>query len=255
MVRPAGRPFKSRRTPFRDWFRPAQAGDFLLPFLVLPGMRFVLLLRVSTRQQGKRRNLDNQEALLRREVEARGGTVVAVLRYERSGQLPDWDDYFREAADKAQELGATLLATSPDRLLRAGDFHTQRNPDAQPTAWEWRHLLRRGVAAPMVYTHPDVTNGQARGVATKQGMTSKDKLGGLPRTGTPGHKRRQRERRQPELYRLLDGGYSLREAAGVLELALSTAQRWAAERPLVVQKKWDTPPTGHNPNGHQADTA
>src|SRR5690242_5091714 len=91
------------------------AGFYIKPFSVSRGQKFVIVCRVSTRQQARRRNLYGQAKELRKAVESKGGIVLRIYRMTCSGFYPRW---LEEPATLARKHGATLLAESTDRFIR-----------------------------------------------------------------------------------------------------------------------------------------
>jgi hypothetical protein len=147
------------------------------------GLLWVLLVRVSTAQQGKKRNSRNQELEMRRAVEEAGGTVLeeCVFREEQKGNGPEWEQLCHDVAEACRENNAALLIADPSRLLRHPQFLSTDSVRCrlQPIPEEWNNMAHifYGVE---VYSlnDPDATPEQTRSYLTKLGQSAKGKKGG-----------------------------------------------------------------------------
>lgn len=146
---------------------PGDASQFILPFSVRPGQKFVLCCRISNCDP--RRNLSGQEANLRHEIESRGGIVVGVVHFEGSGFYPYW---LARAAAIAERHDATLLAESTDRFVRNPGYHSNDYPDAQARITELQDLKQSADGRPlMTLLHPNAPPSEVRSLQTKRGLT------------------------------------------------------------------------------------
>lgn len=150
-----------------DYFRPVSG--------LTPGMRAVLVIRVSTRQQGD--NLADQERRVIEAVEARGGTVVYVHSYVGSGVYPQLE----VAAQAAVERDAVLVAETTDRYQRPRTYVGVLDRSA---TLKRHHLvqLQHVVNWVPMYTvvHPDQAAGTVRGEQTRRGQHASGRRAGRP---------------------------------------------------------------------------
>ncbi len=202
---------KGRISPRRwaaAWACPpaGRAADFVERFRVRPGERFVLLLRVSSRQQGRRRNLDAQRENLTRAVEEKGGKVVAVIQHEWSGTGPEWERKLAHAGRVTRQHDAVLLSVTLDRMLRPHAYRSDNalSCQAQPTTAELQTLAAATDCRMMTFAHPDATPGKCRSLLTRWGQQYKSRPGGRPRKPDtlPGHCKRVADKWRPIVLKL-----------------------------------------------------
>jgi hypothetical protein len=179
---------------------PGKASDFIahLPDAVTAGVPVVLYVRVSSRTQGKKRNLFSQLRTSRRQLETLGLKVVAMFRDIASGW--QWEDRpgLRNAIQLAKKGGAIVVAESTDRFIRSEAFHTKNNPGAQPTQDEFRRLQRIADGVPLAtILHPDTPWAEVRGHQSRRGQHGKQRRGGRPR------KEIRRSKADPKLRRII----------------------------------------------------
>jgi hypothetical protein len=187
----ACRPKRISEEHWDRWFLGrGDARRVISPFGVRP--RFVVLSRVSTSDQRKKRNLASQRKL-KTIVERLGATVVDVKEHEWSGRDPEWDFKLREAADLAREHRATLLAFATDRFKRHRHFRANHPTWSKAQASETDlHELEvavgnydrvpgdAGYVELMTYMEPNATPAELRRVRSEWGQETKGDVGGRP---------------------------------------------------------------------------
>ena len=212
------------------WTRKGAAVKYILPFRVRPGDKFVILCRVSSRQQGLNRNPQAQAAKLREAVETGGGVVIAILHCEWSGRGSVWFDVLLPAmAEFARGQGAVLLAATTDRFARSEWFragHT-RLWRAQAQEQDLRRLRARTGGVPlMTYLHPDASPEECQSLRIKWAQRVKNKKGGRPRSlfMKPARRNQFLKRWRPRVLQLHAAGLKPRPIAQ--QLTLETHYHW-----------------------------
>lgn len=190
---------------------------------IQPGTNFVLWCRVSSPAQKLNGNNDDQEAELRRAVEARGGIVVGVRKYVGVAWKAESELY--DVANEASRCGAVLLAESTSRFARHIDYDPKRRPHLIAGTSALYNLCCVCGNVTLVTLHdPDATWQEERAYQAKRGQWQKRKTGGRPHK--PGYKKRRRENLLPIAQKLHDEGKSNRKIARVLEIGETTIRRW-----------------------------
>lgn len=210
--------------PSRRW-QPGDASKFISQFDITPGMRVVLACRVSNRQ--RKSHLKDQEANLRRAVEAAGGTVVAVHAVAESGFYPSW---VCRAVRLAKELDAVVVAETTDRLVRHPAYHSSDYPDAQARNSDLDDLgyFIEGVRV-MTHLQPNASPAEARAYHIRRGQQLKKRMGGRPKSrqsqrGT--YCSRYDGKQLDAVLKLQAQGLSIREIAQRIGRSHSTVQGW-----------------------------
>lgn len=164
----------------RRW-AAGQASKYIRPFSIKPGDRVVLVVRVSGHSQHKNKNLDDQEAFLRRVVEEAGGVVVGVVRKVISGWVES--NWLWRARCLAKRHDAIILAESTDRFVRHHGYRSNRptRVNLQATDMDLQDLAytTRGTVL-MTYLHPDTSPKDVRSHQRKRGQWAKENPGGRP---------------------------------------------------------------------------
>ena len=192
---------------------------------IQPGDKVVLWLRVSSGLQNASGSNTDQKVELRAVVEARGATVVAVVRFTGPAKEAEADLF--EASKSAAEAGAMLLAESTSRFARHPNYHPKHRPHLVPGLQELSDLSWVCGDVPLVTLHdPDITWRDERALQSKRGQRQKGNRGGRPTKRTPGYKKRRRERLLPEVRRLMREGMSYRAIARTLETDERNVRRW-----------------------------
>ncbi len=237
----AGRRPPLTYTKPRDWteryFTRGPAGEYMTRLRVRPADRFIIICRVSRRQQNKKRKLDYQEAKLRRYIEARGGIVIAVVREVKSGWEPKW---LWQHAKTAEHQGAKLVALTPDRFVRNHHYQSsdKRLAQLQATTDELAELRfwTRGVEL-MTYIDPDATPGKCRSILTKIGKAASTKRDGRPPKQAidrePGYRARRKAKGIERMMEMYGKGCRIRGIAKRLSRQLGvtpkTVYKWMRE--------------------------
>lgn len=191
-----------------------KVGDVVERFNVAEGDKVLLLTRVSSHQQAKRRNLQGQEGWLRFRVEVAGGVVVGVEEREWSGRDPLWIEELSKIRDRALSLGATvLLAACADRIIRHPEF-VSTDPDRwqlQAVGSQWRDVktATKGIRL-MTLLRPDASPGACRSLLTSWGRGAKM---AQDRTRT---RSGFRSSVLPRVKFLRSQGHSYRDVAGII---------------------------------------
>jgi hypothetical protein len=163
---------------------PGLASQYVTHFAELMGrtpvgqvVDVVLLCRVSGWCQGSKGHDRDQERDLMLLLHRRYGDrvrVVGAVRFVGNGSR--WDDGLAAAVSLARENGpgTVVLAETPARLLRHRDYHSSRNPDALPNAWQWRDVatMARGVILATIL-HPDASPARVRDFESRRGTRVK----------------------------------------------------------------------------------
>ena len=185
----------------------------------------ILWVRTSSKSQARMNNHEDQRAALRANAEALGFKIVLDDPWIGSGRNGD-RVRFELTIEKAQKLGAILLAESTDRFIRSW-WWSKRKQYVQPTEVEWETFiaLTRGVVLATI-VHPDTDWRNVRGYQTERGVSQKGvKLGRQPNP-KPGAKKQRRERLLPETRRLRDLGFSYRRIGAILGVPWPTIRDW-----------------------------
>ena len=165
------------RADLRWWlqlFVPGDATRIMREADIRPGKRYVLLCRVSGREQRRRRNLERQAAYLTRLIEEAGGKVLIVHSHTGSGWRHDW---LAEPARLARILRADLIALSADRVVRnrcyeSGDRRLCRLRATNGELSEASYFLFGQSVETVV--HPNAPFSEARSLQTRIGLAFRD---------------------------------------------------------------------------------
>jgi hypothetical protein len=182
------------------------------------------------------RNLRDQEKRLRKLVEERGATVLAVFTHVGSGVHLYW---LATAVRLARKTGAILLSETTDRFARHPDY-SKNSQDAQARELDLQFLkyITKGVRL-MTALDPDALPGEVRSFQTKRGHEAKGK-GGRPRNHEPGWMKKRLHELCPHVLKLRENGWSLREIEKETAIPFKTVQRWVCRfLPQVGSKKCD----------------
>jgi hypothetical protein len=227
----------------RTWMRKGTAADFIQPFHVEPGDKFVLVLRVSTSEQTKHGSLLGQSTHLSKAVRQRGGEVLASLPYEWSGRGITWLEELTDVTQLARRHHATILGATTDRLLRAFWFRGNHLVlwEAQAQRHELQDLEQATLGVPlMTYLHPDATPTACKSLLTTWGQEATGQTGGRPRRPRPGYRQDRRERWQDQVRKLHREGWSVRDTAehvsqaeGV-RISHTAIAKWLSEPPETL---------------------
>jgi hypothetical protein len=174
------------------------------------GDKVILCCRVSGWTQDHHGNLDDMEASLRESAEARGAIVVDTVRHVGSGSDPYW---LFQAARKARETRAKLLAESTNRFIRHPRYHSKERPDLQARDCDLRWLASTTSGVELVTVlDPDATPAEERAIETRRGQSLKCRKGGRPIKG----RHRFRAKWLPYAEQLSTDGLSLRQIADAI---------------------------------------
>lgn len=205
-------------------FAACRPSTYIQPIeAIQPGTNFVLWCRVSTRTQNSNGNNDNQEAELRRAVEACGGTVVGVRKYVGVARKAERELY--AAANETSQCGAVLLAESTSRFARHIDYDPKHRPHLVAGTSALYNLCCVCGNVTLVTLHdPDATWQEERAYQAKRGQWQKGKTGGRPHK--PAYKKMQRKKLLSTVMKLHGEGMSNRKIARVLKIGETTIRRW-----------------------------
>lgn len=202
------------------------------PDVLKSGMRILSVCRVSNRE--RRRNLQDQEANLRRGAAEFGCSVAGNFSHVGSGNDP-WP--IGRAVAMAKEFGAcALYLETTDRGVRPPAYHSSKNPDAQARKSDLEELSWWADGMLIVTDlHPDATPAEVRSYQRRRGQWAKGHYGGRPRRDAAGELKTTARRRYAPAERaelesrargLLLGGRSERSVAAELDLKISTLRSW-----------------------------
>jgi hypothetical protein len=198
---------------------PAKASGYLLyyPKIARPGLRVVVYLRVSSRDQYRKRKMRSQERWVLMMLRKAGADVRGIYREVGSG----WSaclDQLTAAAEFAASQGAVLVAESACRFLRSILFKHDATDPIQPHTHEWEKLRTKtnGVTLATLL-HPDMHWREVRGHQRKRGRGVRC---------TAGQKKRQREKLLPEVLKLRWWDHSYREIQGQTSVPWRTVRDW-----------------------------
>jgi len=209
---------------------PVLASDYIRHLTTLiakrPWLKVVVYLRVSTRQQNKKRNLWAQKRWMLRELERLGVLVLRVYRETGSG----WKDdrpVLKAAAEYAIANDSILVAETADRFLRSRDFKTT-TPWVLPTCIEWEALkLDTGSVTLATVLHPDTDWKEARRHQSVRGRDEKGSKFGRPRKLQPGDLKMRHDKLMPRVRKFRETwGCSYREIAGLVDVPWPTIRDW-----------------------------
>lgn len=179
----------------------------------------VLYVRVSERDQERRRTYLRQIRWCRQQLEKRGIKVFMVLRETRSGYLMQERLVFQWALEVAAKRGCPLVAETTDRLLRSSKYRSDIAPHAFPSVFELFRFAQfcRGVFVATIL-HPDTHWKEVRAHQTSRGMKS------VP--CAVGGKKARRLDAHPRVLARVQAGESDRVIAAEEGVARSNVQRW-----------------------------
>ena len=217
----------SKPVDFWDYHGPGDATKYIEHANINPGDRVVLVCRVSTCNQGKRKNHSDQEAALREWVKERGGIVVDVVKIVISGFNPYW---LARAVAIAERRSAKLLAESTDRFIRHPAYHSVECPNAQPSNCELRDLRDWAEGTELVtMLHPNATLEEVRSYQSKRGQRMKRKKGGRRE-----RLKNRRKRLEAKVLELRQSGASFREIEKQIGVPFNTARRWCLKNECTI---------------------
>lgn len=190
------------RAVLSDLYRdspPGVASDYFRSFDDLKAddedSRTIVAARVSTRQQHRRRNLDNQVALLQQKLRHIGHEPLGPIVWTGSGWVTETGEWIDSLVEFAVENHATkVIAESSCRWIRHWNYHSTKRPGVLPTVAEYDRLFE-SISSLSLYTYldPDLPWHRVRAHQTRRGMQAKDKKGGRPRAWKTGYNGREEE--------------------------------------------------------------
>jgi DNA invertase Pin-like site-specific DNA recombinase len=196
-----------------------------------PDMKVIFYGRVSSRTQGRKKNLKNQKIQLESEHINRNIPTLGYYREICSGRIIDDDRWALVAAVReAKKHNAVIVAASTDRFLR-NYFYESDHPEILPTEHEYEKLKKLTGNIPLLtLLDPDMDPLKVRGYQSKWGQGQKGKRGGRPRERRPGYKKQIREEKLPDVLRLYRDGKSIGYIAKMMDLAWSTVKDWVTNK-------------------------
>lgn len=187
-----------------------------------PSIPLVLLNRVSTKPQATNGHLeDDRQWCLERLA---GCNIVGQFGEVGSGRLGSHRKVLREAIELARQLGAVLVVSSRERLIRAQGYDGTNASDV-PGHDEYQELMKLGRDVTFATILKPTKRG--RSFQIKRGQQAKLKRGGRPKKSAPGDVKRRRLEKKPLALKMRDdGGWSVRGAARELEVPFKTLHDW-----------------------------
>ena len=160
---------------------PCKASDFIHHFkdIYYPGILIILYIRVSGREQQRRKNREAQEKQCLEFLGKHDVKIIAIYKETASGWAGDRNLY--EIAKEAKNKNAWIVSLSTDRLIRSEDYKSTKQ-HIQPTKWEFERFVKELDGAKVAtILHPDTPWEIVRGIQSKRGMVAKNKKGGRPK--------------------------------------------------------------------------
>ena len=190
------------------------------------GQRVVIYCRVSTSDQERKRNLNEQVKNLIREVEQLGFIIIITFREVGAG-WQEYRDVLMYAAEHALAKDAVLVAESCTRFTRNKDYNSKTNWKVRPTQADYRRLQRdtHGVKLATLI-NPDATPEEIRSFETKRGKKAKSKLGGRPKKQAGRGDPERKEMMLPKVKWMIWTGGSLKNIASILGVSHTTVMKW-----------------------------
>ena len=214
---------------------PAKASEYIDLPNIIPGRCYISTCRVSTPEQAKKGELEQQEIVLTNCIKEGGGIPVQSYKRIGSGSNLSWLKRLRR---KAEKLKAIIFAESTDRLLRHPDAHKGwENYRLTPRLEDFEEMKRLlGNIRPMTMLDPDADPERVQSHQRWRGMSFKTKGGGHhPVNSGPGWKKRRRLAKQEQAITLRGNYWSLGKIAKALHVPKSTIQRWVGPLSEVLQ--------------------
>lgn len=198
----------------------------------LKGKLTLLYCRVSTPEQEKDGNLDDQVAESLKKLEDLGIFPEEVFCEQSTGSIFGWRPELDKAIDWCKRNNAVLIIRSRERLLRHRGYVSQEwdeNPrfaspgriaafNEWPCIYEY-HYLSKMLQGVRVFSIHDPDKGEPRSDSTKRGLR-RGKKGGRPSKydTSPGCRTRRREKLKPLALELKAQGLNDCEIARKLEM-------------------------------------
>lgn len=186
-----------------------------------PSIPLLVLNRVSTEPQQANGNLeDDRQWCLERLV---GCNVVGQFGEVCRGTLGPHRVVLREAIELARQLGAVIVVSSRERLIRAAGYDGTNASDV-PGHDEYQELMRLGRGVTFATILRPAKRG--RSFQIKRGQEAKGNKGGRPRKKAPGWRKRLTKKKRPLVFASIKEGFSIRTAAAMHGVLESTARKW-----------------------------
>lgn len=212
--------------PQRIWRIPAALKYILChePWL-LKGKRVALHIRVSSKEQGRKKRYLGQIAYLKKAVCDAGGSVVLVVKHEWSGYGHEYEEKLRAEFDKVASVSAdVLLFATLDRLARHPSFRSYskllRKAVVEESTLIKIHDLVDGRFQLMCYNSPEATPEENQSLLIRWGN------GGRPKKKQKGDKKKSAEEQFVEVRSYDRSLFTLQEIAHLTRVKLCTVFNW-----------------------------
>ena len=171
---------KRGRVPASIRVLPGRAGDRIERLEDIPlGTTIDLRVRVSTENQKRNGDLDDQLSFMVEQAEKQGLLIRKVIAEVR----PGWDlHWLLDYAENDADPDVVLVVESTDRLVRSEDY-SKHNQDRQATEADLDQVFRLLPNGCRIasYLDPDAPWEVVRSHQTQRGMKEKSRPGGRPR--------------------------------------------------------------------------
>jgi len=190
-----------------------------------PNVPFVLVARVSSRDQHRKGQIRPQCWNLYESAINSGAKIIKVFEEVGSGSEEVANRLIMVAAKCAKWEGACLLVESVARLLRSPKY-SFFNQDQQPTDAELKAVVTELDVPISTLLHPDASPEETRAFETMRGLRYSKAKSGRPRKRLPGYKRKIRDELHPIVMKLHNAGESYRKIEAKTGIKVSTARGW-----------------------------
>ncbi len=196
-----------------------------------PSLAVLLLNRVSTKPQAVDGHLeDDRQWCLERLV---GCNIVGQFDEVCRGTLGPHRVVLRNAIERARQLGAVLVVSSRERLIRAQGYDGTNASDV-PGHDEYQALAKLGNGVTFATILRPTQRG--RSFQIKRGQEARGNKGGRPQMKTPGWRKRLTKKKRPLVFASIKEGFSIRKAAAMHGVLESTARKWLKKRKNAKKK-------------------
>ena len=137
-----------------------------------------------------------------------------------------------QAAAKAREADAVLLACTVDRCARGKFGKSAAGPDELGLL---DYLTEAAGVQLVTWLDPNATASQQSGCLTKIGQRVTGKRGGRPKVKRPGHMKQLRLKNQKAALAMLAKGQSVRDVSRELGVPRATLQDWKKKRGTATE--------------------
>ena len=195
-----------------------------------PGVPVILIARVSSPEQRRKGNIEDQLSRMRKKVKRRGSKVIKEYCEVAQGKNVRRATV-RRAIRKARRTGAAIVFETMDRMLRHIKFNPKTNPNARVSDKKIERFLNihRCVTFALL-DNPKSSLKKIKRLRAKRGQRAKGNHGGGD--NKPGKMVRRREKLLPRAIKLRKKGWSFRRIGERLGIAPMVACDWWHKREM-----------------------